>query len=146
MRAITSREWASTPDDYRSVIDGQPHVLANGGAAGTVLVPVQVYTPKRPLVREQAERTRRAWVEQGHHSRVLDRRRYRWRFRYERFRRGGGEASRRCLVSKWFDDYFYCQAAMYTLVYEADGNTKRIDNPRRRYSFANFQMEKEPRK
>lgn len=42
MRVITVSQWRATPDDYKTVIDGQKYIMVNTKKFGTALVPVVV--------------------------------------------------------------------------------------------------------
>lgn len=41
-RELTYAEWQEIQTDFRPMVDGQPHVVSNGGERGTILEPVEV--------------------------------------------------------------------------------------------------------
>ena len=42
MRTITKELWDKTPNDYKSMIDGQPYILEYDRYVGTCLSPVKI--------------------------------------------------------------------------------------------------------
>jgi hypothetical protein len=47
METITAEEWKTKHKDYKTIINGQRHILKNIQGSGTCLVPVEVTGMKK---------------------------------------------------------------------------------------------------
>jgi len=48
MKQITAEEWRNKHKDFKSIIDGQRHILTLVEGVGTCLIPVEVIGLRKP--------------------------------------------------------------------------------------------------